>query len=736
MTEVDISVVAPCYNEARNLPELVLRLDATFKKRGLVGEIVLVNDGSVDDTAAVIDRLAAENPAVVAVHHEKNRGIEAGWHSGLSAATGEYACLIDADLQYLPEDVWRLYRELRLTHADLVQGTRSTVGRLRDSRYILSKGLNVLLNSMFGMSLRDNKSGFVIARRETLQDILRHRFRYFYFQSFITVAAHARGYTIRQVETLFESRLLGKSFIPKLPFGMVTKALVDLVKGFVEFRLRPQREDVLTEFLKTHRPTRQSAPRELWRRVLQRVFFATMPLHKWTITRRAADRWQELERTQWLSVHDVRELQELRLRRLVYHAYQHVPWYRQEMDARGLKPKDVRTLADLQKLPLLTKQDVRENLHFDLLAENHDKSRMLKITTSGSTGEPFVCYADAHQLEMRWAATQRSMEWTGFRFGDRQARLWHQTIGMSWHQVARERIDAWLNRRIFIPAFEMTEKDVARALAKLRRHRPVLVDGYAECFNHLARHARPEDAAGIRPKGIISSAQVLPEDSRRAVETAFGTRVFDKYGSREFSGIAWECEAHEGHHVVAENYVVEILRDGQPAAPGELGEVVVTDLNNFCMPFIRYRIGDLAEAMDPEAPCPCGRGLPRVGRIEGRIQSIIIGSRGAIAGSLFPHVLKDYDFAVRQFQVVQVKPGAIVLKVVKAPRFDDQVFADVLAIFRRYLGEDTAIDVQFVDSIPMVRTGKRMATLSAIPLDFQRLEEPLVAAAAAGEEKS
>jgi phenylacetate-CoA ligase len=352
---------------------------------------------------------------------------------------------------------------------------------------------------------------------------------------------------------------------------------------------------------------------------------------------------------------------------------------------------------------------------------------MSKISTSGSTGEPFVCYVDRPQLEMRWAATLRSMEWTGYRFGDRQARLWHQTIGMSWSQVARERIDAWLNRRIFIPAFDMTESDVARALAQLRAHRPVLVDGYAECFNHLARHATPASTEGIRPLGIISSAQMLPDDTRQAVEEKFHTRMFDKYGSREFSGSAWECEAHDGHHVVAENFIVEILKDGVPAKPGQMGEVVVTDLNNMCMPFLRYRIGDLAVAMDPDLPCSCGRGLPRIGRIEGRIQSIIVGTRGAVAGSLFPHVLKDYDWVVRQFQVVQTRPGAVVLKVVKAPRFDETVFAEVVALFRRYLGEETAIDVQFVDSIPMVRTGKRMVTLSAIPLDFQAMDEPIVA---------
>jgi phenylacetate-CoA ligase len=419
----------------------------------------------------------------------------------------------------------------------------------------------------------------------------------------------------------------------------------------------------------------------------------------------------------------MRELQERKLRRLVHHAYHHVGYYREAMDARSLRPADIQTLDDLRKLPLLDKAQVRDSLYFDLLSDNHDKRRILKVTTSGSTGEPFVCYADQHQLEIRWAATLRSLEWTGWRFGDRQARLWHQTIGMSWHQVLRERIDAWLSRRIFIPAFEMSERDVARAVRRLRRHRPVLIDGYAECFNFLARFARTQGSLGLRPRGIVSSAQVLPEESRAAIEQAFDTRVFDKYGSREFSGIAYECEAHDGHHVVGESYVVEVLKDGRPAAPGELGEVVVTDLNNRCMPFIRYRIGDLAVALDPAAPCACGRGLPRLGRIEGRVQSMIVGADGhVVPGSLFPHLFKDYDFVIRQFQVLQDEPGAVRLKVVKAARFDERVFEEALAILRRYLGAATRIDVEFVDVIPMVRTGKRQTSVSRVKIDFQELE--------------
>ena len=723
---VQLSVVAPCFNEAFNLPELVRRLRAVFERRRIAGEIVLVDDGSQDETGAVIDALAAEHADVVAAHHPANRGITAAWESGIGRARGEHVCFIDADLQYLPEDVWRLWRELQLTHADLVQGYRSSIGRLRDSRYLLSKGLNFVLNTLFGMALRDNKSGFVLARRETMVHVLRRRYRYRYFQTFITVSATAKGYTVREVETLFESRLVGRSFMPRFPVKVVLGALLDLAKGALEFRLRPQWESPLRLFLEANRPAREDAPLTGWRAALLRLFFASMPLHKWMITRRAEVYYRDLKRSQWLSPGKLRELQETRLRRLLDHAYRHVPLYRERMDARGLRPSDIRGLDELAKLPLLTKDDVRENLFFDLFSDNHDYRKVQRIATSGSTGEPFVCFVDQSQLEMRWAATLRSMEWTGYRFGDRQARLWHQTIGMSWSQIVRERLDALLSRRIFIPAFEMSEADVTRALLRIERHRPVLIDGYAECFNYVAGHLKDRKAE-IRPKGLISSAQVLPDESRAVIESAFHTKVFDKYGSREFSGIAYECEAHAGHHIVAENYIVEVLKDGRAALPGETGEVVITDLNNLCMPFLRYRIGDLAVAMDPMEPCPCGRGLPRLGRIEGRIQSMIVGAEGRVVpGSLFLHLFKDYDWILRHFQVVQERPGEVRLKVVKGPRFEASAFEELLEELRHYLGRGCCLDVDFVDAIPMVRTGKRPTSLSAVKLDYQEIGKSVV----------
>ena len=721
----ELSVIAPCYNEEGNLRELVNRLRTAFETKNIAGEIVLVDDGSQDGTGTLVDQLAQEHPNVVAVHHERNRGMVAGWQSGLEASHGDLVCLIDADLQNLPEDVCRLYRELRVSGADIVQGFRSSVGRLRDSRYFLSKTLNAILNMCFGMRLRDNKSGFIICRRDVLSDILRHRFRYYYFQSLIMVAAKSRGYTIREIETLFESRLVGRSFIPRAPLFLISKVLIDVVTAILEYRISDQRTTILDEYLLNQQsldPSKETMSG--WRRALFGLYTSTMPLHAWLISRNVRIYYEQLKRSQWLTPAQIRDIQERKLRDLIHQAYYHVGYYRDLFDRLGLTPSDIRTIDDLQKLPLLDKKTVRKHLYFDLLSDNHDKKKMLKITTSGSTGEPFVLYAEKYQLEMRWAATLRSMEWTGYRFGDRQARLWHQTIGMSWGQVIRERVDALFNRRLFIPAYEMSDRNLPDSMAKLRSFKPVLIDGYAESFNFLAHYIKHHGLQGVSSKGIISSAQALPDQSRETIETAFGCRVFDKYGSREFSGIAYESDGHDGHLVVAENYIVEILKEGRPAQPGELGEVIITDLNNRCTPFIRYRIGDLAVAMDTRAPSPCGRGLPRIGRIEGRAQAVIVGANGNyLPGTFFMHYFKDFDYVVRQFQIIQTRLRHLTLKIVKADRFNDQLLSEILEGLRRYVGAEMEIDVEFVDFIPMVRTGKHQATISLLNLDFQRLDQ-------------
>lgn len=718
---IELSVIAPCYNEEANIPELVTRVLRVFELGGLRGELVLVDDASSDSTARVIrEQMQAHPDEVVGQFHRTNQGIAAGWRTGSNAARGATVVIIDSDLQYQPEDILRLYRTLMESSIDVVQGWRSPVGRERGTRYNLSRGFNTLLNRAFGMDLQDNKSGFVCCSREVMQDLLTYRGDYYYWQSFIMVAAHAKGYSYREVETLFENRKQGKSFLDGQAYRAAARSLVDLGKAIGEYRISAEPNDIARQFLKKHDVPLTEPPSRAAYPIRWQAYMNTFEQTHWMITRNVERYYETLNATQWLSPSQVRELQDEKLRRLVRHAYRSVPYYRHRMKEAKVRPEDIRGQEDLHKLPFLTKDDVRKHLYFDIMAEGIDHNNVLKISTSGSTGEPFVCYADRSQLEFRWAATLRSQEWTGYRFGDPTVRLWHQTLGMSKSQAFKEHADAVFANRTYVPIFDMTNEKLEEMIRLLIAKHPVLIDGYAEAFDYIAQYIQARGGLPFRPKALMSSAQTLPRKSRELIESSFGCKVFDKYGSREFSGLAYESDAHNGHLIVAEGYIVEVLVDGRPARPDEVGEVVITDLNNFCLPFIRYRIGDLAQGVTWE-PSTCGRGLPRIGDIQGRVQSIIQGTDHRwVPGTFFAHALKEFDYAIRQFQIVQEDPGAIRFRVVKGSRYSDDVLDECKRLIRQHLGHDLRIDTEFVDGIEMVRTGKRLASVSKIKIDFQR----------------
>ena len=198
MKDLELSVIAPCFNEELNVPELTRRVLATLDGAKVSGELILVDDGSTDGTEAVIKSLEEKHPGrVVGRFHGGNRGIAQAWKTGVAAARAPLVAVIDSDLQYQPEDLIRLRRELLEHSLDVVQGFRSPFGRERGSRYTLSRGLNFLLNTTFGMRLRDNKSGFVMCSKEVMEDLLTFKGSYDYWQSFIMVAAYAKGYSYK-----------------------------------------------------------------------------------------------------------------------------------------------------------------------------------------------------------------------------------------------------------------------------------------------------------------------------------------------------------------------------------------------------------------------------------------------------------------------------------------------------------------------------------------------------------
>lgn len=708
-----ISILVPCFNEAGNINLLFGRIQNAITNTPF--EVVFIDDGSIDETNQEILKLQKSNPSKIRlVTHLKNEGIPASWSSGLTSCSYDLVCLIDGDLQNPPEAISTLLNALNEFQVDVVQAVRSSIGRVKNSRLILSRGLNCLLNLTFSQKAKDSKSGFLVTSKEILEEILADSPRFRNFQTFIGVALRAKGFRIAEVETLFLSREIGESFLTrKRVVSVLFSTLRDLIVGLkiygrsiTPYELNVESRNVELRLSK-------------FRKVRFNLYFWTMPIHKWIIGKDSRKMYYWLKKTEFADRRDLQELQLRRLKRLLQHAYLNVPYYKNIFDSVGFKPSELDSLEDLARIPLLSKQDVRKNVYFSLFSRDHNKKQMLKISTSGSTGEPFICYADKFQLEMRFATTLRALEMTGWKFGDRQLRLWHQTLGMSRSQAIKEKIDAWFMNRRFVPAFELTENHLNELMKTIEKVKPVLIDGYAESLNFIARAS--ELPSKHKPAAIMSSAQQLTAETRQSIETKFGSKVYDKYGSREFSGIAYQCEHSLNHHVQDESYIVEILVDGRSAKIGEVGEIVITDLNNYSMPLIRYRIGDMAEVVE-QSDCPCGRKHSMIGEITGRTQALVLCANGVwLPGTFFAHFFKDYEFAIKHYQIVQISAGSFTVKIVPKYEITQDLVEEIIYELRKYSGANNEISVDIVDEIPLLKTGKRTPVVSTIRQDFQRI---------------
>lgn len=623
---IELSVIAPCYNEELNVVPLAERLLAVFTRRGIVGEVVLVDDGSQDGTWATLEALAARFEGVRPVRHPRNRGMEAAWNTGLEHARGVHACFIDADMQNPPEDVWRLYRELKASQCDVVQGTRSPIGRLRDSRYVLSKGLNVILNLGFGMALTDNKSGFVMARRETLREVLKHRFHYYYFQSLIAVSAFAQGYVWREVETLFQSRLYGQSFINRFPGRMVARILIDMAKAWVEFRLLHRRdgERELPEM-----PELSADTGGFWRGLCR------LPGAGCGSGRRLIY-LARLQQSQWLAPREVRALQQTRLQRLLRHLRLHVPHFHNLLREESGAPEAV-----LARLPVMDYGDLREALFFDLFANNHRKSRLRELPFATPGQRLGVRFLERRQREMQWALALRGLTWGGWEWGE----PWAEVTGVN-------------------PAPGGRWQDLL-----LRRQRVGLspsggpwrvVTGDAGLLARLDQGQGGLERRFPGARFVLTNAITSPEP-----EGGGGAvRMLRRFGAAGYGIIAQQCEKGGDYHLMAESFLVEVLRDGQPVAPGETGEVVITDLDGYDVPLVRLRLGVMAVAVDPEAVCPCGRGLPRI-RLLPAPQPVFDLAGQPWPATFVAELLKGYHFAIAGYACSQ--PEADVLEITLTP---------------------------------------------------------------------
>ena len=409
-----------------------------------------------------------------------------------------------------------------------------------------------------------------------------------------------------------------------------------------------------------------------------------------------------LRRTQWLPPQELERRQRARLEAIVRYAAEHSPYYGELFRAQGFDPRHFDAAA-FARLPLVTKAVIRSCTD-SMLSRQFSREQLGHHKTGGSTGVALTTYFDREWLEIRTADALRSDEWAGARLGMKVAALWgNPPVARTVKQRLRRLL---IDRFVYLDTIDLNERSIETFLAAWRRERPEMLFGHSHSLYMLARYLLDKDVSNLRPRGIVSTSMMLLKHERQVIEEAFGCRVTDRYGSEEVGLIGCECERHEGFHLNIEHLYVEFLRaDGSAAEPGEEGAIVISDLLNRGMPLLRYRIEDVG--VPSARRCPCGRGLPLMERVTGRVADYLKRRDGSlVAGvSLVERTLTAIP-GIEQLQIVQPGRDQIVLNIVRAADFTAATEEALLREFRSVFGEGIGFQPQYVASIPQESSGK------------------------------
>jgi phenylacetate-CoA ligase len=412
-----------------------------------------------------------------------------------------------------------------------------------------------------------------------------------------------------------------------------------------------------------------------------------------------------LERTQWLGRDGLDRIQVESLRALLDHAGRRVPYWRDLFRRLRFDPRNVRALGDLAELPVLTRETVRER--FDDLLDPSLAETNIRKGTSGSSGAP-LSFQYCNQSEAwRQAVRLRGYGWGGYRMGLPTVHYWGAgaSVPEGW-SAGKVRIERALRRETYVDAVFQDEASLRAAADVFSRVRPRCVIAYTQALASFARWAIDRGVRDWPDAHVLCAAEALHPHDRAAIERAFGPDVFETYGSRETMLVAAECSAHDGMHLSEENLVVEITREGRPLPAGQPGDVLVTDLHNYGMPFIRYANGDEA-TMAPEEPCACGRALRKLARVDGRCMSTMRDANGdPVPGMLFISLLASETEMIRAYQGIQRSDGAVELRVVRGREWNEQRFATTVGRLRAYF-KGLPFAVTYCEQIPASKSGKR-----------------------------
>lgn len=411
------------------------------------------------------------------------------------------------------------------------------------------------------------------------------------------------------------------------------------------------------------------------------------------------------------------KFQNKRLQALIAHCYANVPYYTRVFDERGLKPEDIQCREDLQKLPILTKQLVRE--HFEeLQAKNIADYKIIKGSTGGSTGQPMQYLRNIDCWNMQWASSFRAWDWYGFHVGERMMTLGgNSLVKKTSRWTPKEIFDRYIMRNLKRSSAEVDEKAMQAHYEAYMAYKPKAMRGYASSMVIFARYIEAHQLPVVPMTCILTTGEILMPEYRKKLQEVFQCPVYDEYGAGDGGVNSHECLLQDGLHISEEACVIEITdKSGKVLPDGEIGYVASTDLENYAFPFIRYHVGDMAY-IKPEK-CSCGRASRVIGKVIGRAGKLVYNKQGVpVSPTMLPIMLyRDNDYhneancviynKIDKFQIRQDKKGDIrVLLKLKDPEEDKKQFEYVITNYENHF-VGSKVSLEFVDEIPPMPSGK------------------------------
>lgn len=428
-----------------------------------------------------------------------------------------------------------------------------------------------------------------------------------------------------------------------------------------------------------------------------------------------------LKISQWWSKEQLEDYQLYQLNKLLCHVYENVPYYTKIFDNLCLKPKDIRTFKDLQKLPFLTRESVRNNIN-DLKARNYPEYKFGYTTTGGTNGIPLGLYEERSVSFIKELAYfQIAFDRINCTFKDKFVILRGAVIpsadkGKFWKY-------SLFGRCLFLSSYHLNQENLPKYIEKIRKFKPKFITTYPSTIAILAGFMKKNNLEPFPSlKAIICGAENLYDWQRDLLENFFQCRVFEGYGHSEQAVHAAACEKSNYFHVFPEYGIFELIdKNGKPVnKENETGEIVATGFKNYIFPFIRYKTGDFGVYTNQK--CSCGRNYPILKKIEGRrLQEFIITKNNRPIPLTAMNMHSDVFDNVKQLQFYQDKKSEVILKIVKADSYTEKDTEYIKQELSKKLGNDIDIIIQSVDEIPRTTRGKYNFIIQKLPIKFKNL---------------